>query len=217
MHVRSLGLALAALLLVPKLAAAQAPDSDSVTKRSSPRHGAGERDLHFQGGIGYSSDDELDGAVVQDLLASVRFGYIEAGLFGTFGSELFGPTYAAYGVAAGPVVQTDSGIRAGLLGELGGDSYSSVDCSLFCEGGGASATLPYAGARLSMSSVFKAGGRAHLELGMMGFYGRDLEQREVDYTTTGGLFSSGEVSEHTTTIGGERVGATLNAGLTVDL
>jgi hypothetical protein len=220
MNSQTVGFAVAALVLLPRLALAQAPDStrDSVNAgSSSQRHGPGERDLHFQGGFGLSHDDDVDDALAHDVLATYRFHYLEAGLFGTGGTAL-GPSYLAYGVAVGPVVQSESGLRASLLAQLGGDSYSSIGCGLFCgSGGGASATLPYAGARASLSWVFPAGRRTHFELGMSGFYGRDLEQREVRYTTRDGLFNSGESDEQTTTLGGERVGGTLNAGLTVDL
>jgi hypothetical protein len=210
-------LGLVVLSFAVSVAAEPRDERDASKQRPSERQGPGERDFHFQGGIGASNDDDIGGAFVQDLLASYRFRHLEAGAFATFGTDVFGPGYATYGVAIGPVLQTASGLRGSLLAQIGADSYTSVGCGLFCERGGASATVPYAGAKLSLSHVFSARGRTHLELGVSGFYGSDLERKEVRYTTTGGLFTPGQTSEQTRTLGGERVGGTVNAGLTFDL
>ncbi len=179
------------------------------------KHGPGASDFHFSGGPGWSHDSALGDVVTQSLGVGYRLGPFEPGLAGDVGTMLNG-SYFMLGASAGAVLQTESGVRLTTAAVFGADLYSSVGCGLFCKSGGASATLPYAGGRASVSYVFGSRSRKHLELGVMGFYGRDLTKETVSYSIRGGLLDSNSVSTGQRTLGGERVGAVFVVGITLD-
>ena len=186
--------------------------------RAPTRSVAPAQDFRVNAGLGAFSGDTLDGGVMSALLATYRVGPVEVGGTLEGGSEVLGGGYSMVGAVAGPVWRSDFGLRVELLGVLGQDHYSGVGCGLFCSGGGASATLPYGGARAGASYAFGRR-RAHFELGGSVFYGTDLEKQHVEYTTTGGLdlWGNGDnVNEDEMTLGGERMGGMLTLGLVVD-
>lgn len=191
------------------------PHDDGAATTPTSKHGSAVDDVHVSGGPGFSRDNVLGGALVHSLTAGYRYGYFEPALVADLGARPFGGTYAAVGVSLGAVLQTDAGYRFSLRGVIGSDSYMGVDCNMFCRRGGAAATLPYAGARLGASYVFWSRGRSHLELGLEGFYGADLEKRRVRYTKTGGLLSD-STSSGERVLGGERLGAVVTVGWTFD-
>lgn len=211
---RCLVLASALLFASPALAAGPAEDQSPATKPRA-HHGSAQQDFHFSAGPGYARDSMLGGVVAHSLTLGYRYGHFEPAIVGDFGSKVFGGSYAAVGMSLGAVLQTESGTRYTLRGLIGSDSYVGVDCGLFCQSGGASATLPYAGAHASVSHVFWSRGAAHLELGLEGFYGRDLDSQRVEYTTTGGLFGP-TTTRDSMRLGGERVGVVATVGLTFD-
>jgi hypothetical protein len=178
-------------------------------------------DFRFSAGPGAFWGDTLDGVMVS-LLATYRIGPIEAGPTVEGGTQVFGGEYGMLGVTAGPVWRHPSGLRLELLGVFGQDRYSGVGCGLFCDRGGASASMAYAAARGGVSYAFGSTRRRHFELGAAGFYGSDLERRTVDYTTVSKFVfdfnGPGEpsVSTQRDTLGGVRGGAMITFGVIVD-
>ena len=201
-------------LATPAIASAQ--ESPALDRGSNRSHGPDAQDFHFSGGFGWSRDSTLNDALAHSVTVGYRWRFFDAGLVGDFGTRVFGGSYAMTGVTLGAVMQTESGQRFSLGGVLGSDAYVGVGCELFCQSGGASATLPYAGLRASASHVFRSRSSVHFELGVSGFWGRDLETQAVTYTTTGGLLLSGESAPQTQTLGGQRIGAVATVGLTWD-
>ncbi len=211
---RSMAFAVTLFAAAPALAADPAQDVGQP-ERAGQRHGSAAQDFHFNAGPGWARDEVLGNVVAHSLTLGYRYGHFEPAIVGNFGTKVFGGSYAALGMSLGAVVQTDTGPRFTLRGVLGSDSYSGVGCELFCQSGGASATLPYAAVHAGVSHVFWARGKTHLELGFEGFYGRDLAKERVEYSTTGGLFgpttATGERS-----LGGQRIGVVATVGLTFD-
>lgn len=192
-----------------------APRDSAPVEVEQARHGSANQDFHLSAGPGFAHDAVLGNVLAHSLTLGYRYGWFEPAIVGNFGSAVFGGSYASVGMALGGTLQTDSGARFGLRGVIGSDSYASVGCDLFCQRGGASATLPYAAVHASASYVFWARGRTHLELGIEGFYGHDLGKERVSYTTVGGLFGP-TTSTAERTLGGERIGAFATVGLTYD-
>lgn len=208
------GALLVTLLFAASESHAEEPERDSApqARAASPRS----QEFHVVGGPGWARDQVLGDVVTQSLALGFRYGWFEPAIVANAGTPIFGGGYASVAMSVGAVIETDDANRFTLRGALGSDSYSGVGCGLFCQSGGASATLPYAGVHVAASHVFGASGRTHLELGLEGFYGRDLARERVDYTTTGGLFGT-STSEDSRTLGGQRVGALLTVGLTYDV
>jgi hypothetical protein len=203
------------LLALGTPAIAGAQESPMLDRSAVRAHGAEAQDLHFSGGFGWSQDTTLQNAVAHSLSVGYRWRFFDAGLVGDFGTRGFGGSYAMTGVTLGATLQTDSGERFTLGGVLGSDAYVNVGCDLFCQnGGGASAPLPYAGLRASASHVFPSRSSVHLELGVSGFWGRDLETQSVSITPTDSLLAPSE--PETRTLGGQRIGAIATVGLTWD-
>jgi hypothetical protein len=178
-------------------------------------------DFRFQFGSGAFWGETLDG-VLLSLLATYRLGPIEAGATLEGGTQVFGGGYAMTGVTAGPVWRDASGLRFEMLGVLGQDHYSGIGCGMFCDGGGASARMPYGGARAGVSYAFGKRRSWHFELGAAAFYGSDFERRTVAYTTYSRPWldfdgSNGpDVSTHQATLGGMRRGAMITLGFVAD-
>ncbi|GMV19262.1 MAG: hypothetical protein AMXMBFR56_74860 [Polyangiaceae bacterium] len=211
---RTVAFALTFSAATSALAAEPARDAGQP-ERPDQRHGSANQDFHFNAGPGWARDEVLGNVVAHSLTLGYRYGYFEPAIVGNFGTKLFGGSYAALGMSLGAVVQSELGPRFTLRGVVGSDSYSGVGCDLFCQRGGASATLPYAAVHAGASHVFWARGKTHLELGFEGFYGRDLERQRVEYSTTGGLFGPTTTTGERL-LGGQRVGVVATVGLTFD-
>jgi hypothetical protein len=68
-----------------------------------------------------------------------------------------------------------------------------------------------------VSYVLKSRKRAHLEMGGSIGFGRDLERKYVDYTTSGSMLDDGGTSAGSRTLGGTRATAMFVIGTSVDL
>ncbi len=174
-------------------------------------------DLRLNAGLGVATGQTLSGGPAAALLTTFRYSYVEAGGLFEAGSELFGGHYSLVAGTLGPVWQSSQGPRLELLGVLGQSSYGGVGCGLFCDSGGASAQMPYVGARAGVSYVVRSTKRAHLELGASFAVGSDLERKQVDYVTYGGFLDDGDPNYSRTTLGGRRSTALFTIGTNIDL
>jgi hypothetical protein len=174
-------------------------------------------DLRLNAGLGVASGQTLSGGPAAALMTTFRYSYVEGGGLFEAGSELFGGHYSLVAGTLGPVWQSSRGPRLELLGVVGHSAYGGVGCNLFCDRGGASAQMPYVGARAGVSYVVRSRKRAHLELGASFAVGSDLEQKQVDYVTYGGFLDDGEPNHSSTTLGGRRSTALFTIGTNIDL
>lgn len=175
------------------------------------------QDILLSGGIGGFSNHVLSG-VDLSVLGVMRYGFIEGGMLVQGGSELFGGTYFLFGGAAGLGLQAESGLRLDLLGVVAADSYSGINCGLFCDSGGASATLAWAGSRLELSQVFQRDRHTHFQLGLAVTAGTDIGRPTVDYETTGeGIFGGTTSSQGTAHLGSATLSIELALGVVFDV
>ena len=124
----------------------------------------------------------------------------------------------APGALAGFGFQDPTGIRLELLGTTGMGAWSGVGCGLFCNSGGASASLPYLGARAGVGYAFSRRAKAHFTLGVSGYHDAYLGSKSVDVTTSDNWFGPGtSTSTNTKHFGGSRSGGLLTLGAVVDL
>jgi len=215
------GLALSALAtLSPEVRAAPTgvpPSGDRVwTPDPRPRKVPEVSDLRFNAGLGASSGKTLSAGLAGSIMATYRYRFVEAGTLLEGGSEFIGGSYGLIAGVLGPVWQSSDGPRLELLAVAGRTGYSGVGCDLFCDGGGASAEMPFLGARAGVSYVVKSKNRGHLEIGGAFGLGSDLRREHVDYTTTGGFLDDGPHAG-STTLGGMRGTAMFVVGTSVDL
>jgi hypothetical protein len=174
-------------------------------------------DLRVNAGLGAASGKTLSGGPAGSLMATYRHRFVEAGVLLEGGSEFFGGRYGLAAGVLGPVFQSSEGPRLELLAVAGRTGYDGVGCGMFCDGGGASASMGYLGGRAGVSYVLKSRKRAHLEMGGSIGFGSDMERKHVDYTTTGGLLDDGTTSAGSKTLGGIRTTAMFVIGTSVDL
>lgn len=174
-------------------------------------------DLRFNAGLGASSGKTLSAGPAASVLLTYRYRFVEGGALLEGGSELFGGSYGLVAGVLGPVWQSSAGPRLELLAVAGRTGYSGVGCDLFCDGGGASAEMPYLGARAGVSYVVKSRKRGHLEIGGSFGLGSDLRKEHVDYTTTGGFLDDGSPNPGSATLGGTRGTAMFVVGTSIDL
>jgi hypothetical protein len=140
-----------------------------------------------------------------------RIGYLDVGVEAVGAGELFGYSYSGWAADAGLGWQTASGWRFDAFGAVGVHDYSGVGSELFSSDPGASAVVPFAGARVMVSYVFGKG-PGHFELGLLGLAEDDLtrETESYDYTETDSFFGGANYPEHAThTVGTSRLGAGL--------
>jgi hypothetical protein len=210
--------ALSALSAVARAAPSEAPASRDRIWVPDPRplQVPEVSDLRFNAGLGAASGKTLSG-IAGSILLTYRYGFVEAGLLVEGGSEFIGGSYGLMAGVLGPVWQSSDGPRLELLAVGGRSGYSGVGCGLFCDSGGASAQMPFLGARAGVSYVVKSRKRAHLEIGGSFGLGSDLRRKQVDYTTTGGFLDDGSPAAGRTTLGGVRSTAMFVIGTSLDL
>ena len=173
-------------------------------------------DLRVNAGLGASAGKTLSGGLAGSLMTTYRYRFVEGGVLLEGASEFIGGRYGLAAGVLGPVFQSSEGPRLELLAVAGRTGYDGVGCGLFCDSGGASASMGYLGGRAGVSYVVKSRKRAHLELGGSIGFGSDLQRKHVDYTTTGGFLDDGTHSA-STTLGGVRTTAMFVIGTSIDL
>jgi hypothetical protein len=216
------GLALFALSTLSP--AAQAAPNDAPVSRDriwapdpTPTTVPEVSDLRINAGLGASSGKTLSAGIAGSIMTTYRYRFVEGGLLLEGGSELIGGNYGLIAGVLGPVWQSSEGPRLELLAVGGRTGYSGVGCGMFCDSGGASAEMPFLGARAGVSYVVKSRKRAHLEIGGSFGLGSDLQEKHVNYTTTGGFLDDGSPTPGSTTLGGMRATAMFVVGTSVDL
>ncbi|HEY4157923.1 MAG TPA: hypothetical protein VGM29_07490 [Polyangiaceae bacterium] len=176
-------------------------------------------DVRVLGALGLFGEWDHNAGAELSLLTSVRYGFLEGGLLAEHGGALWDGSYGLIGGAFGPVYQAAGGFRLELLGVVGVSSYSGMGCGLFCEDGGASATLPWVGARLGTTYVFSRHRSQHFEIGGALTVGSDAERKSVTYTTTNTdlLDSNTHTESDTARLGGSRITLEFVFGFVFDL
>lgn len=161
-----------------------------------------------------------NGGAVLGVTVLTRIGTFDVGAEGILAVTLFDYSYGGLAGDAGVAWQSTSGFRLDAFGALGVHGYGGVGRGFLSSDPGASATLPFAGARLLAGYVFGEG-PAHFELGLLGFCDDDLTRKTVSYDyVEHGLFGGGggpDFVEHAThTVGTSRVGAALTLTFSYD-
>ncbi len=207
-----------ALWLSSRAASAE-PDSLSLNSAgaSETRETGTRQDFLLTAGLGGFSNHTLSG-VDLSVLGAMRYDFIEGGVLIQGGSEIFGGTYVLFGGAAGLGLQAENGLRLDLQGVVAADSYSGIGCGLFCDSGGAAATLPWAGGRLELSQVFQRDRHVHFQLGLAVTAGTDIGRTTVNYETAGtGIFGDTTSSQDTVTLGSPILSIQLAVGVVFDV
>src|SRR5688572_22340437 len=127
-------------LSLPALAQPATP-RDTVNA-GTPR-AAATTDLVARVGVGAGKNASMDGVLASSLDVTLRHHFFQAGIELAGDSEIFGGNYGSIGGLAGVGVQDPSGVRFELLAATGVGKWSGIGCGLFCDSGGASASLPY--------------------------------------------------------------------------
>jgi hypothetical protein len=216
------GLALSALTTLSR--SVQAAPNEAQPSRDriwlpdpTPRTVPDVSDLRINVGVGASSGKTLSAGIAGSIMTTYRYRFVEGGLLLEGGSEFIGGNYGLIAGVLGPVWQSSEGPRLELLAVGGRSGYTGVGCNLFCDSGGASAEMPFLGARAGVSYVVKSRTRAHLEIGGSVGIGSDLRTKHVNYTTTGGLLDDGTPNLGSTTLGGVRGTAMFVIGSSLDV
>lgn len=174
-------------------------------------------DWHANMGLGAFAGGSDNGGPMLSLFTAYRYRFVEAGLAWDLGSNL-GPRHSLPGALFGLAYRSANGVRVEMLGEAGIDHYSQVDCSLFCSSGGASATLPWLGARAGLSHLVGSGRYGHFEIGLAASYGTDARHERVTYTNVeSGIFGGESEQAKTTTLGRARASYLLTLGGDFDI
>jgi hypothetical protein len=183
------------------------------------------KSLRILGGAGMFDDPvQGTGGLTGSVTALVRIAVFEVGIVGQGGSAVFGYNFGSGAVLTGLAVQTASGFRADLLGEIGFDSYSGVGASDLFGGAppGASGTLPVLGARLGLGYRFLRDAAVHPELAGWFVYDNDVGRTSVEYSTPGTCTSPGQwfctpAGPVKQVIGTQRIGGQITLGVDFDL
>jgi hypothetical protein len=195
------------------------PATPRDTVNVTAPHAAATTDLVARVGVGAGKNASMDGVLASSLDLTLRHQFFQGGIELTGDSEIMGGNYGSAGGLAGVGVQDSSGVRFELLAATGVGKWSGIGCGLFCDAGGASASLPYVGGRASVAYAFARRARGHFVLGLSGYHDRYLGSETVTYTTTSDNWFS-EGSSTTTSemrFSGSRGGGLLTLGGIVDL
>jgi hypothetical protein len=144
----------------------------------------------------------------------IRWHYVGFGLSAATDASILKSTSSSdYSVIFGIVSRAESGFRLDMLGSLGWRSYSAWGASEYGTDGtfkGASASSPYAGARLRLLNVFANQRRVHFVIGGQAGFDFDLKKTQrVNYDETG--------LRELLAIGGQRVMIGLVVGVIFDI
>jgi hypothetical protein len=209
----------AGILLGAGAASAQPTARDERAKPAARAPSTPElSDLRINAGSGVAHGETLSGLAMAGL-ATFRYSFVEGGVVLEGAHGVFGGTYSMVGGALGPVWQSPRGPRLELLGVAGRIHYSGIGCGWGCQSGGASAELPYFGARAGVSYVAQWTKRMHVEIGASLSFGRDTP-KHVEYTTydRGLIFDTDyHLNRSSTTLGGRRSSALFVIGGNIDL
>ena len=171
-------------------------------------------DFHLAGEMGiYTSP--AGGGISHGVLAMWRGGPLEVGIEGQFGLGFFSYSYFSAGAVGGLVLAPTDHWRFDLLGQVGGNQYVGFDNgSILSHDPGASAALPYAGLRASITHRVRT-----FEIGIAGGYVADIGRTDVHYTYNDTDWFSGrpEYYDRTVHVGTDRVTAMLTLGGAFDL
>jgi len=178
-----------------------------------------ELDLRVPIGLGLSGDGDL--AFDFSAQPTLRYRFLQGGVFYDAEARAFGTASSLYAFAAGLVDREPSGMRFELTGLLGARHYSGIGCDWGCSSGGGAATLPWAGARFDLSSSFSPSERGHFNFGFAAIVGTDLRHQNVNYTVSGGAFdfggTGGDTQSGETRVGGAFISGQLVLGVLFDL
>ncbi len=149
-------------------------------------------------------------------LLTVRLNVVEAGGFAEAGSTLLDYSYNSLGGAAGLGLRDESGARLGAFATAGVHYYEGFDRGFLDDDPGASASTPFAGARLVASHRFGT----PIDFGLLGSFETDLERQTVSYSymSTPWLFGGDPTTkDETKQVGTATFGLGVQIGGTFDL
>jgi hypothetical protein len=188
---------------------------------SSPPHGAEVMEapsvditvIGFVGGRHYREDKT---EAVLGVSGLYRAGLFAAGVDAEFATAIFGSTtYSACGMT-GIAWRSDHGLRADLLGVAGVRHHQHWGGGgMLSSDPGASATMPYVGARLHVAYTFGSLSWPHFVLGGMFMLDHDSHKTKQTYSYVdawNGRSATGQAE-----VGGTDVALTMTFGRTFDL
>lgn len=204
-------LAAIVLSLMPLNAWAASPPGSSLARAVPISDG------HANMGLGAFAGGSDNGGLMLSLFTAYRYRLVEAGLALDLGANV-GAEHSSPGALFGFAYRSANGVRVEMLGEAGIDHYSRVDCGLFCSSGGASANLPWLGARAGLSYWVGSDRYGHFEIGLAATYGTDARHERVTYTNLESGIFGGEVEQtKTMTLGRARASYLLTLGGDFDI
>lgn len=193
------------------------PASARADEKTQPTTTPPIRELSFRGAIGGYDDIEANtGGFNFGGTALYRHDLLLAGGLVEHGSALFGYSYTAIAPAFGISLPVPSWARVEIFTTAGAHLYKGFGGGFLDPDPGASATVPFGGARL-YAGVPLGGKTFAFTAGLSGWVEADVLRPSVTYTFTDSFFGTPEQVTNTRTVGTSRAGIALLLGGTFGL
>jgi hypothetical protein len=192
------------LLVAPSLAhAGEAEPSPAPSSSAS--------DVRAAAGFGFFAAP-VGAGIALDASLLGRRDFLEGGAVVDLGAGI-GMSYASVSAAAGLGLAPSAAWRIDLLGQLGADAYAGYGSGLLSSDPGASAVVPFAGARLGAAHRWRV-----FEFGFQSSVASDVAHQHASYSyVDNGFLGSGTTQTASHDVGTTRYAAVVTFGAGWDL